>query len=148
VSAGDVLGDSWGQYTEDVLDKISIHVRLCDVLGTQRALWYTALSGILYASAWFPNPWWTRAVGRLHRAFDGNRVDEVYNNPPPMANVALPDETFWATLAQNPATLTGPQCLWTQGTRIRDHIAAVRETDRQQYGPPPDAERFKAMPIF
>lgn len=145
VVAGDVLGDSWDQYAEDVVDKVSRHVMFCDRIGVRRALWYIGLSGVLYASSWFPNPWWVRSVERLQRAAVGGDLAAVYFSPD-RANATPPaDDVFWERLLRSPAELSGPQCRWVQSTRIREYIHAVREDDRAVLGPLAAQERFSGF---
>jgi len=146
--AGDILGDSWDEYTEDVYRKITGHLKLCDLIGTRRALWHVGLSGALYASSWFPNPWWVRAVRILQaHVADGNMAEAFYA-PDRTATATPPDAMFWETLLTAPAELTGPQCHWVQTTRIRDLLHIVREDDRQRLGPLPDQERFPVFAAF
>src|SRR6266511_3732022 len=145
ITAGDVLGDTWDEYAEDVAGKVSAHVRVCDLVGASRALWYMGLSGILYASAWFPNPWWTRAVDLLRRAAVDSPMADVFHSPGRMASVPLPEAEFWQTLLSTPARLSGPQCVWVQRSRLGEVIRAVRDTDRQRLGPLDDRERFSGF---
>lgn len=148
VAAADILGDSWGQYTEDVIRKVSSHVKFCDLIGARRALWYAGLSGALYASAWFPNPWWGRAVDLLYHAVADGRLAEAFYAPERMADVPVPDEAFWATLRTRPAELRGPQCNWVQRSRLRDFIGDVRDGDRACLGPLDDADRFFGLAVM
>jgi hypothetical protein len=142
VAAGRVLGDSWDEYEHDVVDKISAHVRVCDLIGARRGLWHVALSGVTYASGWFPNPWWRRAVQALRGALLDNRLDEVFHRPDLMEEAPLPDEAFWEALATRPETLNGRQCRWTQKTRLGALLRQVQEADRQRLGPLHDGTRF------
>jgi len=128
--------------------KISAHVRFCDLIGARRAVWYAALSGILYASAWFPNPWWTRAVTLLRSAVIDGRLDEAFYRQDRTVDVPPPEEDFWDTLSKRPAELTGPQCEWVQGTRLQGFIHSVRDTDRQRLGPLDDTARFPGLAVM
>jgi hypothetical protein len=148
IAAGDVLGDTWEVYTEDVTRKIGIHLRFCDLLGARRALWYASMSGILYASDWFPNPWWTRAVELLRNAYQDDRTAEVYYSPERVTKVPESSEAFWELLLAYPAELNGPQCAWVQRTRLRDLILTVRNRDRQRLGPLDDGERFPGLAVM
>jgi hypothetical protein len=148
IAASDVLGGMWDEYTEDVTRKVGTHLRFCDLIGTRRALWYASLSGILYASAWFPNPWWTRAVNRLRNAYQHNQAAEVFYSPQRATGVPEPSESFWDTLLAYPAELNGPQCHWIQQTRLSDFIHAVRDSDRQRLGPLNSDERFPGLAVM
>ena len=145
ITAGDVLGDTWDEYAEDVAGKVSAHVRVCDLVGASRALWYMGLSGILYASAWFPNPWWTRAVDLLRRAAVDSPMADAIRPGEWKTSVPLPEAEFWQTLLSTPARLSGPQCVWVQRSRLGEVIRAVRDTDRQRLGPLDDRERFSGF---
>jgi len=145
VCAGDILGDTWDEFSEDVIRKVSSHVAFCDLIGARRALWYTGLSGAVDASAWFPNPWWERAVELLRRAAADNRSAELYYSPDHMADRSPPDDPFWERLLTSPAELTGPQCAWLQSTRIRDFLRTVRDEDRLRLGPLNDHDRFPGL---
>jgi hypothetical protein len=104
------------------------------------------MSGILYASAWFPNPWWTRAVELMRTALrDNNRTAEVFYSPERAAKVPEPSKSFWESLLTNPAELNGPQCSWVQRTRLHDFIHTVRDSDRQRLSPLDDDQRFPGL---
>ncbi len=145
VVAGEVLADSWDEYAEDVIDKVSRHVMFCDRIGVRRALWYMGLSGVLYASSWFPNPWWARAVDQLQRATANGDLSALFYAPDRADATPLPDNAFWETLLGSPAELNGLQCRWVQSTRIRDCIRAVREDDREVLGPLAAQHRFSSF---
>jgi hypothetical protein len=147
-TASDLLGGTWDKYTEDVMRKIGIHLRFCDLLGTRRALWYASMSGILYASDWFPNPWWARAVDQLRNALQEDRRGQVFYFPERATSIPEPSESFWETLLAYPNELNGPQCDWVQRTRLRDFIHAVRESDRQHLGPMEDDQRFPGLALM
>lgn len=144
IAAGDILGDTWDEYADDVVRKISTHVTVCDLIGARRAIWHAAISGTVYASGWFPNPWWARAVGLLRGAVTDGRTGEVFHSPHRMADIWLPDDAFWETLPTRRAELNGPQCRWVQRTKLGDLIRAVRDSDRERLGPPDDA-RFSGL---
>jgi hypothetical protein len=145
VMAGNVLGDSWEAYADDVVEKVSRHVIFCDRIGVRRALWYMGISGVVYASSWFPNPWWARAVDRLHRAAVNGDVEAVYVSPDRYSEAPLAGDVFWGRLLRSPAGLSGPQCRWVQSTRLREFVLAVREDDRAVLGPLAEQDRF---PVF
>lgn len=135
VTAEAVLGDSWDQYNEDLYAKVGMHIHFCDLIGARRALWYSAISGVVYAKCWYPNPWWARSVDELQRAFSSGRADEIFYLPEHAKDLPEPAETFWTTLRDYPALLTGPQCSWVQRTRLRKIINEQSELDRQRLGP-------------
>jgi hypothetical protein len=142
VAADRILGDSWDEYEHDVVDKISAHVRVCDLIGARRGLWHVALSGVTYATGWFPNPWWRRAVHALRGALLDERLDEVFHRPDLMGDAPVPGDAFWEGLATRPETLNGRQCLWVQRTRLGALLREVQEADRQRLGPLYDGARF------
>ncbi|WP_189041404.1 hypothetical protein [Micromonospora sonchi] len=147
VAAGDVLGATWDEYAEDVMRKVATHIKVTDLIGARRALWYAGLSGIIYASAWFPNPWWSRAVDLLRDAIADNRAVEVLYSPERVTEIPLDDE-FWQTLSSRPAELTGPQCAWVQDTRLPDLISTARDSDRQRLGPLTGEDRFFGLAVM
>lgn len=145
VTASDVLGETWDEYAEDVMRKVTTHVKVTDLIGARRALWHAGLSGILYAPDWFPNPWWSRAVDLLRGAIADNRTAEVLYSPERMADAPPLDDEFWQTLLSRPAELSGPQCAWTQDTRMGDLIRTVSDSDRARLGPLNDDDRFPGL---
>jgi hypothetical protein len=148
VTVSEILGESWDEYIEDVMRKITTLVKATDLIGARRALWYAGLSGIIYASAWFPNPWWSRAVDLLRAAIADGRTGEVVYSPQRTADAPRPDDEFWQTLRSRPAELTGPQCAWVQGTRLGDLIETVRNSDRQRLGSLNDEDRFSGLAVM
>jgi hypothetical protein len=148
VTASEVLGETWDEYAADVMRKVTTHVKANDLIGARRALWYAGLSGIIYASDWFPNPWWARAVDLLRAAIADNRAAEVLYSPERMGDAPPLDDEFWQTLLTRPAELTGPQCTWLQGTRLRDLIRTARDSDRQRLGPLKDEDRFLGLAVM
>lgn len=144
ITASDVLADTWAEYAEDVISKMSTHIAFCDLLGARRAVWYAALSGALYAPAWFPNPWWNRAVELLRSAMLANRTIEVFSSLRE-ASIPAPAGSFWESLLTDPARLNGRQCAWVQRNRLSDLILTVRDGDRQLLGPLADDQRFPGV---
>ncbi len=135
VTAEEVLGDSWDQYTEDLYAKIGMHIHFCDLIGARRALWYAAISGVVYAESWYPNPWWVRSVNELQHAFAGGRTGETFYLREHAKDLPEPATNFWDRLRDHPAHLTGPQCSWIQRTRLRLIIQEQSNFDRQRLGP-------------
>lgn len=144
ITAGNVMADTWAEYAEDVIAKMSTHLAFCDLLGARRAVWYAALSGVLYAPAWFPNPWWTRAVELLRSAVLANRTIEVFPSLRE-ASIPAPADRFWTSLLTNPARLNGRQCAWLRRNRLSELFLTVRDGDRQLLGPLPDDQRFPGV---
>ena len=135
VTAAAVLGDTWGKYVEDVYEKIGPHIKYCDLLGARRAVWHIALSGVSYASAWFPNPWWGRAVDMLQRVVTGGPPSDAFHFADRATPAPPPADAFWDTLAERPALLNGPQCAWVGTTRLRAIIHQIRDSDRDEMQP-------------
>ena len=135
VTAGDVLGESWDRYTNDVVSKVGMHLKYCDVIGARRAIWQIALSGVAYAGAWYPSPWWTRAVDLLRRAEAEGRITDVFGREGRASAIPAPVDTFRDTLRTNPAQLNGPQCSWVQLTELRAFLRRVRDEDRSRLQP-------------
>jgi hypothetical protein len=145
ILAADIVGRTWDEYVEDVVTKVSVHVRFCDLLGTRRALWHVGLSGALYASGWFPNPWWTRAVALLRDAVNTGEQNKAFHFPEQVRDHRPPGQNFWPRLLSTPAELDGRQCRWVQQTRLRDLIHDVRDADRERLGPLAPDSRFSFM---
>lgn len=145
VTAGEILGDSWDEYESNVIEKITLPVRFADRIGARRALWYTGLSGHVFASSWYPNPFWNLAVNRLRAAVDAGDPGGVYVLPDRPHSEACLDSQFWSTLLHDPAALSGPQCEWVQETRLQRNLQQVREEVRATLGPLPDGSRFSPL---
>ena len=135
VTAASILGDSWDEYTDDVMSKITPHVKFCDLIGARPGIWQIALSGVSYASEWYPNPWWARAVEVLRRAVADGRLADVFHFVDRATEIPPPVDTFWPTLLTRPAALNGPQCHWIQQTELGTHVRQIRDTDRDRLRP-------------
>lgn len=148
VTARAILGASWDEYRDDVIRKITTHLTFCDTIGARRALWHVALSGTIYATEWFPSPWWRAAVRMLRHGSTG--ADDIgIDRMPQATDDRCPfGDDFWDGLMNEPETLNAQECLWVQGSRLGNVIREIQEAERQRLGPLDDNDRFPGLAII
>jgi len=91
-------------------------------------VWYTALSGVSYATHWFPSRVWVRAARSL-------RTGTIQ---PPGEGVWVPqieDDAFWAMFEEHPNRLNDAQANWViLFSGMHNAVFEVRDQDRAQLG--------------